>query len=181
MKYASVTATLALVVALGGTSYAASQLPKNAVGTKQLKKDAVVGKKVKDDSLTGADLVEASLGQVPSAAKAASADSVGGKSLRGLQQWVVVSDGGAVTDSSGAVTATPLSAGRYRVSFPTSVAGCGLTATAGSDVPQPNASSLVPFMVMVARSTTSPNDVQVQTVRHDGITGPEPFWLTVNC
>jgi hypothetical protein len=38
---ALVVATVALIVALGGTSYAAFTLPKNSVGTKQLKNNAV--------------------------------------------------------------------------------------------------------------------------------------------
>jgi hypothetical protein len=84
---------LALFIALGGTTYAATALPSNSVGTKQLKKNAVTavkiksgsvtngkiganavtGAKVKDNSLTGADVLESSLGQVPSAASAANA------------------------------------------------------------------------------------------------------------
>ncbi|HKB20905.1 MAG TPA: hypothetical protein VKC65_07810 [Gaiellaceae bacterium] len=61
-------------VALGGTSVAAIQaLPKNSVGTKQLKSNAVTSPKVKDNGITGADVNEASLGQVPSAANATSA------------------------------------------------------------------------------------------------------------
>ena len=93
-------ALLALFIALGGTTYAATALPTNSVGAKQLKKNAVTalkikngnvtapklkngavtnakiaanavtGAKVKDDSLTGADVLESSLGKVPSAAAA---------------------------------------------------------------------------------------------------------------
>ncbi len=73
-------ALLALFIALGGTTYAATALPKNSVGPKQLRKsavtnkkiakNAVTGAKVKNDSLTGADILESSLGQVPSAASA---------------------------------------------------------------------------------------------------------------
>lgn len=61
---------LALFVALGGTSYAVTQLPKNSVGTPQLKKNAVTGAKVKDGSLTGTDLDVATLGTVPTASSA---------------------------------------------------------------------------------------------------------------
>jgi hypothetical protein len=39
-----------------GASYAATQFPKNSVGTKQLKNNAVKGPKVADDSLTAADI-----------------------------------------------------------------------------------------------------------------------------
>jgi hypothetical protein len=51
LTYANVMATIALFVALGGASYAATQLPKNSVGTKQLKKEAVTGAKVKPGSI----------------------------------------------------------------------------------------------------------------------------------
>lgn len=50
-----VVASLALFVALSGTSYAVSQLPAKSVGTKQLKPNSVTGVKVKDGSLTARD------------------------------------------------------------------------------------------------------------------------------
>lgn len=55
--YANVTATLALVVALSGTAYAAG-LPKHSVGTKQLKKNAVTSVIVKDGTVTSGDLAD---------------------------------------------------------------------------------------------------------------------------
>ena len=55
LSFANVVACLALFVALGGASYAATQLPKNSVGTKQIKKDAVTSAKVKNGSLVAAD------------------------------------------------------------------------------------------------------------------------------
>jgi hypothetical protein len=57
-----VVAFTALLVALGGTGYAATQLPKNSVGKKQLKKNAVVSSKVKNGSLLGRDF---KAGQLP--------------------------------------------------------------------------------------------------------------------
>ena len=74
---AMVVACIALTVALGGTSYAAIKLPKNSVGTKQLKRNAVTSPKVKNNAITGADVLESSLGQVPSAASAATATTAG--------------------------------------------------------------------------------------------------------
>jgi hypothetical protein len=44
-------ALLALFVALGGSSYAALQIPRGSVGTKQLKNGAVTSPKVKNNSL----------------------------------------------------------------------------------------------------------------------------------
>jgi hypothetical protein len=40
-SHTTVVAYLALLVALGGSAYAASSLAKNSVGSKQLKKNAV--------------------------------------------------------------------------------------------------------------------------------------------
>jgi hypothetical protein len=55
LTFANLTALLALFVALGGTSYAALQLPKNSVGNKQLKKNSVTSTKVKPGSLLTSD------------------------------------------------------------------------------------------------------------------------------
>lgn len=46
-----VISCIALFVALSGTGYAVSKLPKNSVGTKQLKSNSVTTSKVKDGSL----------------------------------------------------------------------------------------------------------------------------------
>jgi hypothetical protein len=55
LSFSNVVAVIALFVALGGSAYAATQLPKNSVGTKQLKKGAVTGEKVKAGSLEAID------------------------------------------------------------------------------------------------------------------------------
>src|SRR3954447_5889634 len=83
LTYASVTATLALFIALGGGAYAATALPARSVGSKQLKKNAVTrakikrnavnGSKVASNALTGADIRESTLAEVPSAATASNA------------------------------------------------------------------------------------------------------------
>jgi hypothetical protein len=54
--YADVVATLALILALGGTAYAATALPKHSVGTPQLKPEAVTAAKVHDRAITGPKL-----------------------------------------------------------------------------------------------------------------------------
>jgi hypothetical protein len=79
-RYANVTATLALVVALGGTSYAVG-----TIGTQDLKPNAVTSPKikngqvkapdlkvgavrspqVKDDTLTGADIADIQVQNIP--------------------------------------------------------------------------------------------------------------------
>ncbi len=51
LTYANVMSTLAVMIALGGTSYAAITLPKNSVGERQLRKDAVTTAKVRNGTL----------------------------------------------------------------------------------------------------------------------------------
>jgi hypothetical protein len=58
---------IALVVALGGTSYAAFSLPANSVGTKQLKNGAVSTNKIKNHAVTGAKVNVSHFPTVPSA------------------------------------------------------------------------------------------------------------------
>jgi hypothetical protein len=56
LTFGNVTASLALFIALGGTSYAAITLPRNSVGTNQLRTGAIRSVDVKDRSLEARDL-----------------------------------------------------------------------------------------------------------------------------
>ena len=58
---AFVLACVALFVALGGTGYAALQLPKNSVGSKQIKKGAVKTSEIANNAVTGAKVRGGSL------------------------------------------------------------------------------------------------------------------------
>jgi hypothetical protein len=89
-------ALIALVVALAGTAYAAVNLPKGSVGAKQLKKNsvtkakirrnavtkskvhknAITGLKIKNRSVLGKDIRLQSLGKVPSASVADTANAL---------------------------------------------------------------------------------------------------------
>ena len=60
-RYANVTATMALIVALGGTSYAAIKLPANSVGSAQLKKQAVTNSKLRANAVTSGTVRNGSL------------------------------------------------------------------------------------------------------------------------
>ena len=110
-------ALLALFITLGGTASAATGYPANIIGTKQLKNNAVTSAKVADNSLTGADILESSLGKVPSAANS---DQLGGSAASTYQHTLqgacplggayeaIGSDGeGACIVPVKAITATP--------------------------------------------------------------------------
>jgi hypothetical protein len=101
LTYANVMSSIAVFLVIGGASaFAASHLAKNSVGTKQLKnnavttakikKNAVTGAKVKDGSLTGADINLGTVGTVPSAAHASSADSAGNANTVGGNSVVMI-------------------------------------------------------------------------------------------
>ena len=55
LTYANVIATLALFIALGGSSYAALKLPKGSVGSEQLQKNSVTSVKVRPGTLMTSD------------------------------------------------------------------------------------------------------------------------------
>jgi len=76
LSYANVVATLALFVALGGSSYAVSQISGS-----QLKNNSVPGKKLKRNTIGGKRVKESRLGTVP---RARNASRLGGLSAQQL-------------------------------------------------------------------------------------------------
>jgi hypothetical protein len=67
LTYANVMATVAVFIALGGGAYAATQLPKNSVGTKQLRKNSVTPAKIKNRAVTPAKVSPETLAQLKGA------------------------------------------------------------------------------------------------------------------
>jgi hypothetical protein len=58
LTYANIVATIALFIALGGASYAATSLPKGSVGTDQIQAEAVRTGKIAEDAVTAAKLAQ---------------------------------------------------------------------------------------------------------------------------
>ena len=71
-RYADVVGTLALLVAMSGTAYAAHALPRNSVGTKQIKDNKVTSKDLKNSGVGAADLAAGSVGPAAVGANAIS-------------------------------------------------------------------------------------------------------------
>jgi hypothetical protein len=80
---ALVISIVALVVAMGGTSYGAFALPRNSVGTKQLRNGAVTTRKLANGAVTKAKLNLRGV-TVPNALHAASATSATSAGSAGL-------------------------------------------------------------------------------------------------
>jgi hypothetical protein len=89
---------LALFVALSGTAYAASSLPKNSVGTKQIKNRAV----------TAAKIHAGVIPHVPGIA------------------WAVVDANGSIAAQKGVTSSAKTAAGAYTVKFKQSALGCAV-------------------------------------------------------
>jgi hypothetical protein len=121
---AMVVACLALLIALGGTSYAAIRLPRNSVTTVQ----------VKDHSLLARDF---KAGQLPRGAQgppgpagAAGPQGPAGPAGTANVKWVLVRPNGSVAAQSGGISvgAHP-SAGNYLVNFGSAVTGKAILAS----------------------------------------------------
>ena len=67
-RHSTIAAYLALFLALGGTSYAVVNLPRNSVGSSELRKNAVRSSDVKDRSLKAIDFQRGSLLRSPTSA-----------------------------------------------------------------------------------------------------------------
>lgn len=98
LTYPNVISTLCLFMLLGGVAYAATQPPKNSVGTKQLKNNAVTGKKIKDKSIGTNELTPAAVSTLkgakgdPGAAGTQGAQGIQGTTNSGAYATV---DGGS--------------------------------------------------------------------------------------
>jgi hypothetical protein len=140
---ALVVACTALLVALGGVSYAATVLPRNSVGTAQLRNNAVTSSKVKNHSLLRVDFKN---GQVPRgpAGPPGPAGPTGpagpggpagpaGPAGPGASNWVLADPAGAIVKSSGVVAVSHSGTGTYDVTFNRDISGCAFVATAGAN------------------------------------------------
>jgi Collagen triple helix repeat (20 copies) len=88
LTYANVAATLALFLALGGAAYAATQLPRNSVGTAQLRKEAVTAAKIAKKTrkqLQGNRGPAGPQGPAGKAGKAGAKGTTGAKGAQGIQ------------------------------------------------------------------------------------------------
>ena len=132
---AIILASIALLIALGGTSVAAvsAVVPRNSVGTPQLQANAVVSQKVRNGSLLRADFAN---GQIPKGPRgpagprgaqgpAGPAGAAGPAGPAGPgAKWALVRPDGSVIASSGGVTLTAKpGAGQYILDFGAQVTG----------------------------------------------------------
>jgi hypothetical protein len=116
-----VVATLALLVALGGTSYAAITIPANSITTRQVRNHSLLAVDFKAGQLPrGATGPQGSAGPAGPQGPAGPAGSATGAAVK----WAVVrADGGIVSQSGGITLAAKPGAGQFILSFGSSVSG----------------------------------------------------------
>ncbi len=153
-----------------------SRIADGAVTTSKLADNAVTTAKIANDAVTGDKVKESSLSEVPSAATAANALKLGGKSLNSVIMWVSVNDNGVVTRSSVPVSVSHPSTGEYAVTFPQAVNNCAYNATNAAD------DGVIPFQgeTAVALGSTN-NEVFVTTASNTGTATNDEFMLMVTC
>lgn len=130
-KPAMLVAMLALVAALGGTSYAAlsidsKNIENDAVKGRHVDAGALKGKDLKDDTLGGDQIAESKLGSVPAA------DTLGGQTAADQKvRWLLLNEAGQIEDQSGgfAVLDAYQTNQNVYIDAGESLVGKGLTAT----------------------------------------------------
>lgn len=186
-SYANVTASLALFVALGGTSYAvlrvySRDILDNSLRSRDIRNHSLLGKDFRRNSVGGAAVRESTLGPVPSAREA---DRVGGRTSSAL----TVSCPPGMTAEAGVCFET---AARPAQGFLTSANGCHQEGRSLPSMAQldPYARAHGPLSpdgewtlsVFLAGSTMSPDFERLEAivlsgfaaVDHDRVNAPNP-------
>lgn len=124
---ATVIACIALLIAIGGTSYAATAVPRNSIGNLQLQNDAVTSSKVKNFTLLRQDFKPGQLIAGPRglAGPAGPAGPAGAAGPAGPgARWALVRGDGTIVAQSGGISPTAMpAAGSYILDFGSPVTG----------------------------------------------------------
>lgn len=175
LTYANVTASIALFVALGGSSYAAITLPRNSVGPKQIRKDAVRSRAIHDGSITLTDISRRARSSLRGAAgPAGPAGPAGASGTPAVRYFAAVSSAGDLVRGTATSGGRSTSVGTYVIGFAGSTSGCAAVATLGTT----DTSTVPP-----GRITTNDQGgrVGVQTYDAAGAPADLPFQVVVAC
>jgi len=175
LSYANVTATLALFIALGGSSYAAVTLPRNSIGSTQIRTGAVHSSEVKNRSLQTTDLSLTARRSLRGATGAAGPSGpVGPAGAPAARYFAVVRANGEFARGNATSGGSAGSTGSYVVGFDRATSDCAYTATLGA----PDGSMVTPGRVTVRDAG---GRVGVQTFDGSGAPADVPFHLAVTC
>lgn len=189
LSYANVAATLALVLAVGGSSaYAVSKIRTRHIGyhavtAAKLNYNAVTAGKVRNSSLSGYDVRDNSLktqdvrnGSLKSEDFAAGQLPKGDKGDKGdpaTSIFGTVSSAGVLTNGKGvtAVSASAPADASYTVTFSQDVSKCAVVGTVASN----------DGGVLTAAPSGTPQQVTFRTRNPVGAAAQQPFSFAVHC
>jgi len=178
--YGNVTATLALFVALGGTSYAVSQLPRDSVGAAQIKRSAVGASELRRGAVSSRVVRNRSLAlrDISRRARAALRGAKGDPGAPGVAFRAVINSGGGTVRGNAVTTDHQGGSGRYAVAFDRDVSGCVATATLSDAQNGPALETPPPGRITLG---VEGSRVVVRTFAADGSVQDLPFSVLVAC
>ena len=177
---AMVVACAALLVALGGTSFAAVKVlvPRNSVGSLQVIDHSLLAKDFKTPPKGPRGLAGPAgpAGPAGSQGPAGPAGASGPKGDSATALWASVDNNGTLVRNKGAASALRTGTGQYQVVFNQDVTGCVYVATLGG--PTTNTTS---GEVSTAQKSAIAAGVLVQTYNSAGAASDRNFFLAVFC
>src|SRR3954447_14740625 len=181
LSYANVMATLAVFIALGGSSYAAIKLPRNSVGAAEIRTGAVRSTEIRDRSIKTADLAESTRealrGQQGPKGLPGASGANGGPGPSGVAYWAAVNSGGARARGNATLSNHDADTGVYHLRWAADVSACGATVTLAS-VPGGVTTDPPPGRATVAAEA---GGLLVRTFDVDGSVRDLPFNVMVAC
>lgn len=189
LTYANVTASLALFVALGGTSYAVAQLPRNSVGAAQIRSSAVgssemrsravISRHIRDRSVALRDISPAARRRLSGQRGLTGPQGQAGPpGPAGVTYRAAVDSTGLLVRGNARQAGTGASLGTFLVFFPQPVEQCVATATlarnAGGSPEDPPAGR-------ITVSHAGGDTIFVRTFDQNGTATQLPFNLIVAC
>jgi hypothetical protein len=189
LTYANVMATLAVFVALGGTSYAVVQLPRNSVGAAQIRRDAVGSSELRNSAVSSRSIRDRSirLRDVSSSARQALRGAKGDPGPKGdagpagpsgVSYHAVVNSGGGVVRGNATGASHQGGSGVYTVAFARDVGGCVAIATLAAAQNGPTLEQPAAGRITVGADGAR---VAVRTFDADGAPRDQPFNVIVVC
>jgi hypothetical protein len=183
LTYSNVLATLAVFIALGGTSYAVLELPRNSVGSRQIKPgavdtsdiraNAIRSRQVKTRSLRSSDLSRQARRSLRGQRGIAGPPGAPGAPATKFSAAIAAS-GASLRGNATTYDHTLVGSGSYTIGFAQSVSTCVYGATLGTtDATTPPAGRVV--------VRDDAGRVGVQTYDSAGSPADLPFHLIVAC
>ena len=184
LSYANVTVSVALFIALGGTTYAATSLPRNSVGSKQIRTNAVGASELRRNAVRSNEIRNRSINLrdiAPGARNSlrGSQGPQGPAGAAGTADRAAVDSGGGHNLGTARTVTHAGGSNEYTVEFTHDVSGCVYVATLAAVQNGPTLEQPPAGRITVAPAGGA--NVLVKTYDAAGTGAPEPFHLLVAC